>query len=132
MKRTHHGIRRSIVALVAAACGGNAPQPGVTSPPADTPVLTRTVVLSNLSNPWDIAFAADGSMFFTERCAGLSVRHPNGTVTRLFGTTGSALVAPDLLCLGQSGVHGVALDPSFATSRLIYVYMLSTLSTSPR
>jgi glucose/arabinose dehydrogenase len=68
-------------------------------------------------------------MFFTEKCRGLSVRHPGGTVTRLFGTTGSALVASDLNCTGQSGVHGVALDPAFATSRVIYVYMTSNLST---
>ena len=95
----------------------------------DTPVLTRTVVLSGLSSPWDVAVAADGAIFFTERCRGLTVRHPSGVQTRLFGTTGSALVAPDLHCQGQSGVHGVALDPTFATSRVIYVYMASTLST---
>ena len=119
-----------VAAVVLAACGGtNDPgSPGAT----DTPVLTRTVLLQGLSNPWDIALAADGAMFFTEKCRGLSVRHADGTVTRLFGTTGSALVAPDLICVGQSGVHGVALDPAFATNRTLYVYMLSNLSTSPR
>jgi glucose/arabinose dehydrogenase len=129
-------IRRlslSVLALLVAACGGGASDPGTNEPPAtDTPVLTRTVVLQGLSNPWDIAVAADGAMFFTERCRGLSVRRADGTVTRLFGTSGSALVAPDLLCLGQSGVHGVALDPAFATNRTLYVYMLSNLTTSPR
>jgi glucose/arabinose dehydrogenase len=103
-----------------------------TLPITDTPALTRTVVLSGLSNPWDVAVAADGSIFFTERCRGLSVRRPDGTVTRLFGTTGSALVAPDLFCQGQSGVHGVALDPSFGTNRTLYVYMASNINTSPR
>jgi glucose/arabinose dehydrogenase len=125
------------LALIAAACGSDAAQPGrsgdTTQPTAtDPPALTRTVVLNNLSNPWDIAFAPDGSMFFTERCSGLSVRHPNGIVTRLFSTSGSALAASDLVCLGQSGMHGVALDPSFATSRASYVYMTSNRSTSPR
>jgi glucose/arabinose dehydrogenase len=125
-------------ALMLAACGGGTSDPGTTvptdtsQPVTDTPVLTRTVVLQGLSGPWDLAFAADGSMFFTERCRGLSVRRADGTVTRLFGTSGSALVAPDLLCIGQSGVHGVALDPAFATNRTLYVYMLSSLSTSPR
>lgn len=129
--------------LLLAACGGAGSDaegsPPVTPPPAGrtgaadaVPVLTRSVVLRGLSNPWDIAFAADGSMFFTEKCRGLSVRRPDGTVTRLFGTSGSALVAPDLACVGQSGVHGVALDPAFATNRTLYVYMLSTLRTSPR
>jgi glucose/arabinose dehydrogenase len=134
MRLTHLECLGIIGAL---ACGGsNAPDAGggggVTPPATDTPTLTRTVVLSNLSSPWDIAFAADGSMFFTEKCRGLSVRHPDGSITRLFGTSGSALVASDVVCLGQSGVHGVALDPAFATSRALFVYMTSNLSTSPR
>lgn len=112
------------------ACAGGSPEPVVSPPGAtDPPALTREVVLSGLTNPWDVAFAPDGSMFFTEKCRGLSVRHPGGSVTRLFGTAGAALVAPDLVCQGQSGAHGVALDPAFATSRAIYVYMASTLSS---
>lgn len=127
-------MRRTSLALasVFAACGANPGTPGVGNNPGGTPVLTRTVLLTGLSEPWDVAVAADGAMFFTEKCRGLSVRHPNGAVTRLFGTTGSALVAPDLFCLGQSGMNGVALDPQFATNRTIYVYMASNLSTSPR
>lgn len=100
-------------------------------PSSATPTLTRTVVLSSLSSPWDIAFGSDGTLFFTERCRGLSVRHPDGAVTRLFGTTGSSLLAADLLCQGQSGMHGVALDPAFATNRAVYVYMTSS-ATTPR
>ena len=123
--------------LFTVACGGSPDDPASTptppTPPAtDTPVLTRTVVLQGLSSPWDIAFAGDGAMFFTERCRGLSVRHADGTVTRLFGTTGSSLVADDLVCLGQSGMHGVALDPNFSSTRTLYVYMTSNRSTAPR
>ena len=127
-----------LVLALLAACGSSgdagAPgtNPGTGEPAGDAPALTRTVVLEDLSNPWDVAVAADGAMFFTEKCRGLSVRRPDGSVTRLFGTSGSALVAPDLACVGQTGVHGVALDPEFATNRTLYVYMLSTLSTSPR
>ena len=121
--------------LIAACAGSSAPSTGEpgnngNQPTGGTPTLARTVVLQGLSNPWDVAVAADGSIFFTEKCRGLSVRRTDGTVTRLFGTTGSALVAPDLSCVGQSGVHGVALDPAFATNRMVYVYMLST-ATSP-
>jgi len=128
-----HRTSWTACALVLAACnGGSSRAPVESGGSTDTPELTRTVVLQGLSSPWDIAVAADGSMFFTERCRGLSVRRPDGAVTRLFGTSGSALVAPDLLCNGQSGVHGVALDPAFATNRTLYVYMLSTLNASPR
>ncbi len=133
-----HSLRRVVLTLSSSvtcitgceSAEANAPP---TSPPAtDTPVLSRTTVLSGRSNPWDIAFASNGAMFFTERCAGLSVRQPSGTVVRLFGTTGSSLVAPDFFCLGQTGMHGVALDPAFATNRRIYVFFSSNLSTNPR
>ena len=102
--------------------------PGVSGEP---PSLTRTVLQSGLASPWDIAFTPDGAMLFTEKCRGLSVRQADGTITRLFGTSGSALEASDLVCLGQSGVHGIAVDPAFASNRRVYVFMASTLS-SPR
>lgn len=87
--------------------------------------LNRSEVLSDLDNPWDLAFGPNGEMYFTEKCKGLSVRKADGKLVRLFGTKGSALVASDLYCEGQSGVHGVALDPDFKTNRFIYVYMAS-------
>lgn len=131
-------------ALLFTACTDAAVAP-VEMPPADTlptpppppassvtPVLNRSVVQSGLSGPWDLAFADDGTLFFTEKCAGLSVRRPDGSRTRLFGTAGAQLVAPDLVCAGQSGMHGVALDPDFASNRRIYVYMASDLSGRPR
>lgn len=93
------------------------------------PALTRTVLMSGLENPWDLAFTPDGAMLFTEKCRGLSVRRANGTVKRLFGTKGSAVVAADLFCRGQSGMNGVAVDPDFARNRSIYVYMASNLGS---
>ena len=118
----------ALVPLVT-ACNGGSPVP--TPPVTDAPVLTRTVITSSVSGPWDVAVATDGSIFYTEKCRGLSVRRPDGSTSRLFGTSGSALVASDLDCTGQSGAHGVAFDPAFATNRVIYVYMGSNLS-SPR
>lgn len=100
-------------------------------PSTATPSVAVTTVTSGLLSPWDLAFAPDGSILFTEKCRGLSIRRTDGSVTRLFGTAGSALVASDLLCVGQSGVHGVALDPAFATNRRVYVYMASSLGASP-
>ena len=89
--------------------------------------------MSGLQNPWDIAFLPDGTMLYTEKCRGVSARFANGTIVRLFGTAGSSLVANDLFCEGQSGVHGVAVDPDFASgTRNVYVFMASNLSTNPR
>ena len=109
------------------------PPPPAPPPPSNvTPTLTRTVVATGLSNPWDLAFLPDGSILFTERCRGLSIRQSTGTITRVFGTAGSSLVASDLFCEGQSGVNGVAVDPQFAINRYVYVYMSSNLRTNPR
>jgi glucose/arabinose dehydrogenase len=84
--------------------------------------------MTGLRDPWDIAFTPDGVMLFTEKCRGVSARLADGKTVRLFGTSGSALVAPDLFCQGQSGVHGIAVDPDFAKgTRNIYVFMASSL-----
>jgi glucose/arabinose dehydrogenase len=96
------------------------------------PTLVRTDFMSGLNRPWDMAFTPDGAMLFTEKCRGLAVRRANGSITRLFGTTGAAVMASDLFCEGQSGMHGVAIDPDFANNRTLYVYMPSNLSTNPR
>lgn len=89
------------------------------------PQINRSVVMSGLSNPWDLAFAPDGALLFTEKCRGLSVRTPDGAVRRLFGKARSALEAKDFFCQGQSGMLGLALDPAFAENRFVYVFMAS-------
>jgi len=81
--------------------------------------------------PWDMAFLQDGTMFFTEKCNGLSVRMPSGAVNRLHGlgdSTGYASSSADLFCDGQAGMIGVAVDPDFANNRFIYVYSASNMS----
>jgi aldose sugar dehydrogenase len=95
------------------------------------PMLTHTTVLSKLDSPWDMAFLPNGTMFFTEKCNGLSVRQANGTVVKLLGmkdAKGYASNANDLFCEGQAGMSGVAVDPSFASNRFIYVYSASSLT----
>jgi len=94
------------------------------------PLISRTVLMSGLSDPWDLAFASDGAMLFTEKCRGLSVRTSDGTVRHLFGATDAALKADDFFCQGQSGMLGVALDPAFDENRYAYVYMASNTGRS--
>lgn len=92
----------------------------------DEPTLTiKTDFITGLNAPWDLAFAADGTLFYTEKCAGLSVRKTDGSTLLLFGANNSILVAEDFFCEGQSGMHGVALDPSFDANQTLYVYMPS-------
>src|SRR4029434_6391954 len=97
----------------------------------DAPTLTRTVVLDGLDEPWDLAFTSDGALLFTEKCRGLSVRRADGSRHFLFGRDGAAGAAPDFFCQGQSGAHGIAVDPDFARTRFVYLYMPSTLARPP-
>lgn len=98
----------------------------------NTTSLTHTLVLDNLENPWDMAFLDDGTMFYTEKCKGLSVLMPSGETKALLGmggVDGYASSADDLFCDGQAGMMGVAVDPDFADNRRIYVYSTSNMST---
>ncbi len=98
---------------------------------AAPPNLSTTVVVGKLELPWDMAFLQDGTMFFTEKCKGLSVRLPSGAINKLHGigeTSGYSSSSPDLFCDGQAGMMGVAVDPEFASNRLIYVYSSSNLN----
>ena len=98
----------------------------------NTTSLTHTVVLENLENPWDMAFLDDGTMFYTETCKGLSVLMPSGESNALLGIGGSegfASNADGLFCEGQAGMMGVAIGPSFADSRRIFVYSTSNMVT---
>ncbi|MEO0959962.1 MAG: PQQ-dependent sugar dehydrogenase, partial [Pseudomonadota bacterium] len=99
---------------------------------AESPTsLSHTVVLDDLENPWDMAFLADGTMFYTEKCKGLSVLMPSGETKALLGmndSSGYATTADDLFCEGQAGMMGVAVDPDFDENRRIYVYSTSSMS----
>ncbi len=97
------------------------------------PAIAHETVLSGLDNPWDMAFLPDGTMFFTEKCRGLSVRLPAGKVNKLLGMKGAkgyASTDDDLFCEGQAGMQGVAVDPDYASNRQIYVYSTSS-KTAP-
>lgn len=79
-------------------------------------------------SPWDMSFLEDGTMFFTEKCDGLSVRLPSGDVKRLLGvgeSEGYSQTKNDLFCDGQAGVQGVTVDPDFNSNRFIYLYSSS-------
>jgi len=125
MKKQHLFVLPIVAGL--ASVGGFA-APGLASA---APALGQESVLTDLDNPWDMSFLADGTLFFTEKCLGLSVRLPGGQVNRLLGMSGSdgyATTADDLFCEGQAGMNGVTVDPDFASNRLIYVYSSSSLT----
>jgi len=90
----------------------------LTAPPesarAAGPAVTVSPIVSSLAIPWDISFATDGTMLFTERAGRLSVRLPNGTVRQLSATF------TDLFVGSETGLMGIQVDPGFATNRVFY------------
>jgi glucose/arabinose dehydrogenase len=93
--------------------------------------MSAETVLTGLQSPWDMALLENGTMFYTEKCHGLSVRMPTGETHALLGMTGTegyASTADDLFCEGQAGMQGVAIDPNFSENRRIYVYSTSNMT----
>lgn len=106
-----------LAALAAlAACS----QPAAPSAPimvSDTKVRLEPVVAAE--QPWGMAFLADGGLLFTEKEGGLKYTAP-GT-----GVPGPVTGLPPALAADQGGYLGLALDPDFATNRLVYVSLSS-------
>lgn len=122
--------KRSINMLMASAIFTGFSTTAFSNP--DVPDLSHSEVLSGLENPWDIAFLDDETMFYTEKCRGLSVREPDGDVNHLLGmkdTDGYATTEDDLFCQGQAGMNGVTVDPDFDDNRFVYVYSASQKSS---
>jgi len=95
----------------------------------NVPMIETNEFMTGLENPWDMAFLPDGTMFFTEKCAGLSVRTSSGDVNKLYGAKGASGFpdsGDDLFCDGQAGVLGVVADADFAANRTLYLYSSST------
>ena len=74
------------------------------------PELSVKVLVSGRSKPWGIAFAPDGTMLFTQRAGKLSSRLADGTVQRVSADFS------DLSRIGNNGLMGIVVDPSFATA----------------
>lgn len=131
MKLTSIQQPRSIALGFAMAATTAIVSPAMAQNGMNTTNLEESIHLEGLTDPWDMAFLDDGTMFFTEKCEGLSVLMPSGEVNGLLGMTGTdnyASTADDLFCEGQAGMNGVAVDPDFGENRQIYVFSTSSIS----
>jgi len=116
---TDGGAERSVVpaAPSASPAGAASAPPATRAEAAFTPRLTDTVVQSGLSIPWDLAFAADGRMFVTERVGNILIFESGAPNARRLSNT----AVPQMRAMGEAGLMGIALDPAFATNGLLYV-----------
>lgn len=84
---------------------------------AGAPVVAETVIQSELSVPWDLAFAPDGRMFVTERMGDIVMfesAKPNAKRTATMRVT-------DVRSMGEAGLMGIAVDPDFGANGQLYV-----------
>jgi aldose sugar dehydrogenase len=75
----------------------------------------QSTVATGLQNPWGLVFLPGGKMLVSERPGRLRVVNADGT---LVATAVAGLPAVDPR--GQGGLLGLAIDPNFATNRLLY------------
>jgi glucose/arabinose dehydrogenase len=103
----------AFLAVVTPALAQDAPR----SPtPKEVPLPARaTDVAVGLEHPWGLAFLPDGRMLVTERPGRLRLVARDGSVSEPL--TG----VPRVLARGQGGLLDVALSPSFAQDRLVYL-----------
>jgi aldose sugar dehydrogenase len=71
-------------------------------------------VADGLDHPWGMAFLPDGALLVTERSGQLRIVR-EGEVSDPIGGV------PEVRDRGQGGLLDVALDPNFATTRLVYL-----------
>lgn len=76
--------------------------------------LKVTTVASGLVTPWGLAFLPDGRMIVTEKFGRIKI------VTREGGVGNAIGGVPTVRFQGESGLMDIAIDPDFATSRLIF------------
>lgn len=76
------------------------------------------VVATGLEVPWEIAFLPAGDLLVTERAGRIVRLGPDGERRQAYRV-------PDVRSVGESGLMGLAVDPSFAENRRIYVMLTS-------
>jgi len=122
--------------LQSPACDDNPqnPAPVVTpSPGSDSqnPVFTTQdgvrvraeTIVNTLEVPWSLVFAPDGRLFVTERPGRVRI------IDLASRTSELALTLDDVFAEGEAGLLGLALDPSFSSNRLVYLYYSARIAS---
>lgn len=88
-------------------------------------VLQNTVVATNLSIPWDMAYGADGWIWLTELSGNIKRMNPDTyEIQQVFAL-------PDVALFGFSvGLHSIVLHPDFNNTPYLYVHYAYTQTAS--
>jgi glucose/arabinose dehydrogenase len=81
--------------------------------PPDAGEMEIQTVATDLDTPWEIGFLPTGEMLVTER---------SGTLRFFSGTTTLAFPIEEVVEVGEGGLLGLAIHPSFSTNNFIYLY----------
>lgn len=74
---------------------------------------TTELIVSDLNNPWGMAFLPDGSLLITEK-SGVLIHVENGVKNRVQNV-------PEVLLIGQGGLLDIELHPNYQTNGWIYL-----------
>lgn len=114
-----------------AGCGGGgsnnpaAPPTPAAPAPESSPALRQVLVADGWAAAWSLAFLPDGRMLVTEKPGRLRTVTPQGQVSAPLDGV------PAVRFEGQGGLLDVALDPAFATNRLVYLSYAEPDSADP-
>jgi len=98
------------VTIPALAQAPRSPTPGRIKPPGEV-----SVVATGLEHPWALEFLPDGRMLVTERPGRLRIIGRDGRLSEPLAGV------PVVHARGQGGLLDVALSPTFAEDRLVYL-----------
>lgn len=81
-------------------------------------VIVFPPTLENLSFPTDLAFAPDGTLYFTEKGGALKVVKEG----KLLPDPLLTIKVPRIFSYNETGLLGIALSPNFSNDQFIYLY----------
>jgi glucose/arabinose dehydrogenase len=120
------GLGVVVAAVAVAGVGRGLGWFGGTSTPQPSPEGVRTIA-TGLQVPWGIAFLPDGTALVTERGAGWREVNDPPVMPRVLSVTPDGRVSEVLRlrgvsARGEGGLLGIAVSPSYAADRWVYVY----------
>lgn len=108
----------ALIALTVISCergDAQGPAPASPQPGWNNDVVRAEPVAQGLSHPWGFEFLPDGRIIVTERGGNVRIISRDGRVSAPLSG------APEVQKGGQGGMLDVALDPSFAQNRTLYL-----------